>query len=262
MVLPCLLCRPVRQCARSSRQCARSSRQRSAACSSLNVGCRAVPQIGPQSQSGLVVSESPSWLRMMPQWETPIMQNRTQQVKSLQATTVLRVSEANKQLAHQARSDCCCHACIVGLRIISHRYIRAAPAGAFFRAICVAWQDELRRFVRLCAQQRWWRVVAWRAPITCARRRGLTSTVAESAHTRNRLALATTSDATCSMRLATLYNVPLLQRPTCEASMRRCTRHSSCRTQLDPIGIDSMRRSAGTLVAGATYNSNHATHRA
>jgi hypothetical protein len=62
----------------------------------------------------------------------------------------------------------------------------------------------------------WWRVVAWRAPITCARRRGLTSTVAESAHTRNRLALATTSDATCAMRLATLYNVPLAT-----ANMRR-----------------------------------------
>ena len=128
MVLPCLLCRPVRQCARSSRQCARSSRQRSAACSGLNVGFRAVPQIGPRSQSGLVVSESPSWLRMMPQWETPIMQNRTQQVKSLQATTVLRVSEANKQLAHQARSDCCCHACIVGLRVTSHHHISAASA--------------------------------------------------------------------------------------------------------------------------------------
>ncbi len=80
----------------------------------------------------------------MPQWETPMMQNRAQQVKPLQATTVLRLSEAKQQLAHQVRSDCCCHACIVGLRVTSHRHVSAATAGAFFRAICVAWQDELR----------------------------------------------------------------------------------------------------------------------
>jgi hypothetical protein len=45
--------------------------------------------------------------RWPPRWESKIhMQNRTHQVKPLQATTLLRLSEAKPQLdAHQVRSD-------------------------------------------------------------------------------------------------------------------------------------------------------------
>jgi hypothetical protein len=63
---------------------------------------------------------------------------------------------ATRDVQHATRTIYTQHATcnIVGLRVKSHGYFGTARAGASLHAICVAWQDDLRIVVRLCAQRR------------------------------------------------------------------------------------------------------------